>query len=111
MPLVHGFSYGEHGVVRASVDRENLVLKDFIASELRGIGSTPYREVRTAVEAVLRGEEAQDDLTYDAFSVEVGDPSTTIEYLHIEGRKLTVRTTDFLAVLIAYGEFVATNPA
>ena len=63
--LVLSFSYGNHGVVRAAVDREHVVLKDFIASDLRGTGSTAYREVRAAAEAALRGEPVTDDLTYD----------------------------------------------
>ncbi len=96
--------------MRAAVDREHVVLKDFIASDLRGTGSTAYREVRAAVEAALRGEPVTDDLTYDAFSVDVSREDTTIEDSHVEGRVLTVPTKDFLATLVAYAAFVSANP-
>jgi len=109
-PLFHSFSYGNHGVVRAAVNREHAVLKDFIASDLRGTGSAAYREVRAAVEAALSGEPVRDDLTYDAFSVEVTQDDTTIEDLHDGDRALTVSTKDFLATLVAYEEFVSANP-
>lgn len=90
---------------RADVEPGYEVLAAYVTSDLHGIESSPYVDVRRLAEAGLRGEPAG-DYTADSYNVEVDGDLTTVTALYRQDEQLTLSTRDFLEALDAYARFM-----